>query len=293
MNAKVSISKRAGASFPVRRMNFNFDTVPEYWMGGNAGLTHFMTALSALFPAGEKFFIDSVRAVRYHSMLKNNADLQKEISAFIGQEAMHTHEHVGFNASAQKFGHDVDALERHTDTVIQTTRKFMAKLAKPIGITQEMVDLTTTTALEHFTATIASQLLTNSHIQELMTDDTMKTMWLWHAIEENEHKAVAYDVFKGVFGKGLRAYALRTSSLVISMVILFFIQNYFLWRLLKQDKQLNLENLRMIYRYAYSPSKGIITGMGKEMLLYLNPNFHPNDSDTTTLLNTWKAKLGF
>ena len=293
MNAKVSISKRAGASFPVRRMNFNFDTVPEYWMGGNAGLTHFMTALSALFPAGEKFFIDSVRAVRYHPMLKNNADLQKEISAFIGQEAMHTHEHVGFNASAQKFGHDVDALEHHTDTVIQTTRKFMAKLAKPIGITQEMVDLTTTTALEHFTATIASQLLTNSHIQELMTDDTMKTMWLWHAIEENEHKAVAYDVFKGVFGKGLRAYTLRTSSLVISMVILFFIQNYFLWRLLKQDKQLNLENLRMIYRYAYSPSKGIITGMGKEMLLYFKPSFHPNDVDTSSLLDTWKAKLGF
>ncbi|WP_179994843.1 metal-dependent hydrolase [Acinetobacter sp. YH16053] len=293
MNAKVSISERAGASFPVRRMNFNFDAVPEYWMSGNAGLTHFMTALSALFPAGEKFFIDSVRAVRYHPMLKDNLDLQKEISAFIGQEAMHTHEHVGFNASAQKFGHDVDTLDRHTDTVIQTTRKFMAKLAKPIGITQEMVDLTATTALEHFTATIASQLLTNSHIQELMTDDTMKTMWLWHAIEENEHKAVAYDVFEGVFGKGLKAYALRTSSLVISMLTLFFVQNYFLLRLLKQDKQLNLENLRMIYRYAYSPSKGIITGMGKEMLFYFKPNFHPNDFDTTTLLNTWKAKLGF
>ena len=293
MNAKVSISERAGASFPVRRMNFNFDGVPEYWMNGNAGLTHFMTALSALFPAGEKFFIDSVRAVRYHPMLKDNADLQKEISAFIGQEAMHTHEHVGFNASAQKFGHDVDTLDCYTDTVIQTTRKFMAKLAKPIGITQEMVDLTATTALEHFTATIASQLLTNSHIQELMTDDTMKTMWLWHAIEENEHKAVAYDVFEGVFGKGLKAYALRTSSLVISMLTLFFVQNYFLLRLLKQDKQLNLENLRMIYRYAYSPSKGIITGMGKEMLFYFKPNFHPNDFDTTTLLNTWKAKLGF
>ena len=293
MNAKLSVSERAGASFPVRRMNFNFDAVPEYWMSGNAGLTHFMTALSALFPAGEKFFIDSVRAVRYHPMLKDNADLQKEISAFIGQEAMHTHEHVSFNAAAQKFGHDVDTLDCYTDTVIQTTRKFMAKLAKPIGITQKMVDLTATTALEHFTATIASQLLTNSHIQELMTDDTMKTMWLWHAIEENEHKAVAYDVFEGVFGKGLKAYALRTSSLVISMLTLFFVQNYFLWRLLKQDKQLNLENLRMIYRYAYSPSKGIITGLGKEMLFYFKPNFHPNDFDTTTLLNTWKAKLGF
>lgn len=262
-------------------------------MNGNAGLTHFMTALSALFPAGEKFFIDSVRVVRYHPMLKDNAELQKEISAFIGQEAMHTHEHVGFNASAQKFGHDVDTLDRHTDTVIQTTRKLLAKIAKPVGITQEMVDLTATTALEHFTATIASQLLSNSHIQELMSDDTMKTMWLWHAIEENEHKAVAYDVFEGVFGKGVKAYALRTSSLVISMLTLFFVQNYFLLRLLKQDQQLNLENLKMIYRYAYSPSKGVITGMAKEMLLYFKPSFHPNDVDTTSLLDTWKAKLGF
>ena len=224
---------------------------------------------------------------------KANAELQKEISAFIGQEAMHTQEHVNFNASAQKYGHDVRSLEQITGRYIQFALKNFSKIVKPFGMTREMVDLTATTALEHFTATIASELLRNKHIQDLMTDETMSYMWFWHAVEENEHKAVAYDVFKGVFGKGLRAYALRTSSLVISMVILFFIQNYFLWRLLKQDKQLNLENLRMIYRYAYSPSKGIITGMGKEMLLYFNPNFHPNDFDTTTLLNTWKAKLGF
>ena len=67
MNAKVNITNRA-ASFPVRRMNFDFNDVPEYWMNGSAGLTHFMTALSALFPAGEKFFIDSVRAVRYQQL---------------------------------------------------------------------------------------------------------------------------------------------------------------------------------------------------------------------------------
>lgn len=292
MNAKVKISDRAGASFPVRRMNFDFNHVPEYWMNGSAGLTHFMTALSALFPAGEKFFIDSVRAVRQHPAIKDNADLQKEISAFIGQEAMHTHEHVGFNASAQRYGHDVETLDRYTDNVIQTTRKVMAKLLKPVGITQEMVDLTATTALEHFTATIATQLLSNEHIQELMTDETMKNMWLWHAIEENEHKAVAYDVFEGVFGKGLKAYALRTSSLVISMATLAVVQSYFLARLLKQDNQLNLESLKAIYTYAYSPSKGVITGMGREMLMYFKPGFHPNDHDTHGLLTVWKAKLG-
>lgn len=293
MNAKVNISNRAGASFPVRRMNFDFDNVPEYWMNGSAGLTHFMTALSALFPAGEKFFIDSVRAVRNHPAIKDNQALQKEISAFIGQEAMHTQEHVGFNASAQKYGHDVASLDAKTDTVIQTTRKLFAKVAKPLGITQEMVDLTATTALEHFTATIASELLRNQHIQDLMTDKTMATLWAWHAIEENEHKAVAYDVFEGVFGRGIKAYALRTGSLTLAMVILFITQSYFLARLLNEDKQFNRESLKDIYNYAYTPSKGIITGMGKEMLAYFRPGFHPNDLDTVSLLATWKDKLGF
>ncbi|QSB55010.1 metal-dependent hydrolase [Acinetobacter calcoaceticus] len=292
MNAKVSITNRAGASFPVRRMNFDFNDVPEYWMNGSAGLTHFMTALSALFPAGEKFFIDSVRAVRYHPSIKDDKELQKEISAFIGQEAMHTQEHVNFNASAQKFGHDVEALEKFTDTAIQTAIQAFVKIVKPFGLTKEMVDLTATTALEHFTATIASQLLVNKHIQELMTDETMSTMWYWHAIEENEHKAVAFDVYEGVFGKGVKAYALRTSSLVFAMTLIFLIQSSFVLRLLKQDKKLNVDELSVIYKYAYSPSKGIITGMAKEMLAYFKPGFHPNDLDTVGLLKTWKAKLG-
>ena len=293
MNAKVNISNRAGASFPVRRMNFDFDSVPEYWMAGSPGLTHFMMALSALFPAGEKFFIDSVRAVRQHPAIKDNAELQKEISAFIGQEAMHTQEHVGFNASAQKYGHDVDTLDGYTGKVLKNSSKFLAMIGKPFGFNKEMVDLTITTALEHFTATIATQLLVNPHIQELMSDETMKTMWLWHAIEENEHKAVAYDVYEGVFGKGVKAYTVRTTSLVAAMVTLFCVQSYFLFRLLKQDNQLNRESLSKIYEYAYSPSKGVITGMGKEMLEYFKPGFHPNDLDTRSLLAKWKDQLGF
>ncbi|OUY07733.1 metal-dependent hydrolase [Acinetobacter populi] len=292
MNAKVNISSRAGASFPVRRMNFDFEHVPQYWANESAGITHFLTALSALFPAGEKFFIDSVRAVRKHPLIKDDERLQKEISAFIGQEAMHTQEHVGFNASAQKYGHDVATLEKNTDTVIQAARKVFAKVVKPFGMTQEMVDLTATTALEHFTATIASQLLTNQHIQDLMTDQTMANMWYWHAVEENEHKAVAYDVYEGVFGQGIKAYTLRTSALVFAMTLIFLTQSYFVLRLLKQDQKLNLKELGMIYTYAYSPSKGIITGMTKEMLAYFRPGFHPNDLDTNALLDKWKAKLG-
>ncbi|MDI6620204.1 metal-dependent hydrolase [Acinetobacter junii] len=292
MNAKVNISNRAGASFPVRRMNFDFDQVPEYWMSGSAGLTHFLTALSALFPDGEKLFIDSVRAVRYHPAIKENEELQKEISAFIGQEAMHTQEHVNFNASAQKYGHDVRALEQITGRYIQFALNNFSKIVKPFGMTREMVDLTATTALEHFTATIASELLRNKHIQDLMTDDTISYMWFWHAVEENEHKAVAYDVYESVFGTGIKAYSLRTTALVFAMTLIFILQSYFTLRLLKQDKKLNLKELGMIYKYGYSPSKGIIAGMAGEMLAYFKPRFHPNDLDTVQLLKDWKAKLG-
>lgn len=292
MNAKVNISNRAGATFPVRRMDFNFDNVPEYWADNSAGITHFMTALSALFPDGEKLFIDSVRAVRYHPAIKDNEALQKEISAFIGQEAMHTKEHENFNASAKRFGHDVEKYERETGVLIQAARKWFARAVKPFGMTQEMVDLTATTALEHFTATIASQLLVNEHIQKLMTDPTMSYMWYWHAVEENEHKAVAYDVYEAVFGRGIKAYGLRTTALVVAMLLIFMAQSSFVVRLLKDDGKLNLKELGIIYKYAYSPSKGIITGMTKEMLAYFKPGFHPNDLDTVSLLETWKAKLG-
>lgn len=292
MNAKVSISNRAGASFPVRRMNFEFDQVPEYWMGGSPALTHFMTALSALFPAGEQFFIDSIRAVRNHPAIKDNEALQKEIRAFIGQEAMHTHEHIAFNASAQKYGHDVARLEQYTDKIIKFARKYGAKAFKPFGVKAEMLDLMGTAALEHFTATIASQLLQNKNIQSMMNDDTMAYMWFWHAIEENEHKAVAYDVFEGVFGKGVKAYLARTTTLVFFMAALFAVQSSFLAYLLAKDKQLNLKALKEVYEHAYSPSKGIVSGMYKEMLEYFRFGFHPNDLDTHQLLETWKAKLG-
>ena len=76
------------------------------------------------------------------------------------------------------------------------------------------------------------------------------------------------------------------------MATLAVVQSYFLARLLKQDNQLNLESLKSIYTYAYSPSKGVITGMGREMLMYFKPGFHPNAHDTHGLLTVWKAKLG-
>ena len=80
----------------MRRMDFEFAQVPRYWANYDAGLTHFMTALSA-FSGRRAVLCKQYCAVRNDPKLADPA-LQKEISAFIGQEAMHSKEHLAFNA---------------------------------------------------------------------------------------------------------------------------------------------------------------------------------------------------
>lgn len=293
MNAKVNATTASTlkASFPVRRMDFEFQQVPRYWAGNDAGITHFMTALSALFPDGEKFFVDSTRAVRKHPKLAD-LQMQKEISAFIGQEAMHSKEHVAFNAAAQAYGYDVRSLENMTDTVIQTSVNTVLKLFKPFGFTRDTIGLTGTCALEHFTATIASELLRNPDIQAMFNDETMYQLWMWHAVEENEHKAVVFDVYQTLYGKGLKAYGQRALAMSLAMVILFFTQSYFTARLLKQDNKLTYKDTKYMIKFMYG-RKGFITRQIPELLAFFKPNFHPNDFDTDSLLASWKEKLGF
>jgi predicted metal-dependent hydrolase len=290
MNAKVNISNRAGASFPVRRMDFEFGEVPRYWAANDAGLTHFMTTLSALFPEGEQFFVDSTRAVRKHPKL-SDPDLQREISAFIGQEAMHSKEHLAFNSSAQSYGYDIRTMEQQTGKVIRTGTKVLTTLLKPFGVTKEMIDLTGTCALEHFTAVIAAELLQNKDVQGMFNDSTMHQLWMWHAVEENEHKAVVFDVYTAIYGHGLKAYTMRAIAMIIAMGLIFMTQSYFTAQLMKIDGKLTWKDSKYMLKFMYA-RKGFMTRKIPELLDFFRPNFHPNDSDTDQLLADWKLKLG-
>ena len=290
MNAKVNISNRAGASFPVRRMDFEFGEVPRYWAANDAGLTHFMTTLSALFPEGEQFFVDSTRAVRKHPKL-SDPDLQREISAFIGQEAMHSKEHLAFNSSAQSYGYDIRTMEQQTGKVIRTGTKVLTTLLKPFGVTKEMIDLTGTCALEHFTAVIAAELLQNKDVQAMFNDSTMHQLWMWHAVEENEHKAVVFDVYTAIYGHGLKAYTMRAIAMIIAMGLIFMTQSYFTAQLIKIDGKLTWKDSKYMLKFMYA-RKGFMTRQIPELLDFFRPNFHPNDSDTDRLLADWKLKLG-
>lgn len=185
-----------------QRMGFEFgEQVPRYWLDNNYTLSHTMNALSVLFPQGEQFFVDSVRY--YQDQIKDSK-LKKEVRGFIGQEAMHSLEHKAMNQHVREQGMPVEELEEHLEVVLDLTRKLPKRH-----------QLAITCALEHMTAMMADMLLARDDVRDDM-HETMRPLWVWHAIEETEHKAVTYDVFNQVGG----TYAERTFYLAFSTAAL-------------------------------------------------------------------------
>jgi uncharacterized protein len=170
----------AGLRITPRDRRFGRDTAaPQLWHGGRVEATAIYNALSTTFPKGEAFFVESVRAFRDGAPPK----LAEEIRAFTTQEAIHSREHDAFNERAEKGGYDLSKLEQRVEERLAITR------GRP-----PVVSLAATMALEHFTAILAHQLLANPrHLDG--ADRETADLWRWHAVEEIEHKGVAYDTW--------------------------------------------------------------------------------------------------
>jgi len=109
--------------------------------------------------------------------------LGQEVNAFIEQEAGHSREHVAMNRALIEAGYDVEPLERKIKAFV----RFFEN-------SSDMTKLTATMCIEHFTAIVAAEILKNRHHLDGASDE-LSELWLWHAVEEVEHKGVAYDVW--------------------------------------------------------------------------------------------------
>ena len=163
-------------------------------------MTHFFNALSLLFPAGERFFMDSVR--NYRDQIDDPV-LKKQVLGFIGQEAMHTREHIEYNDLLQEAGLPAHKLDKRLWAILNFGRKILP----------HSYQLAVTVCLEHYTAMLAGLLLEDaSRIGGSVEGYTQ--MWTWHALEETEHKSVSYDVWNAVLKPGLGRYLLRTGTML-------------------------------------------------------------------------------
>lgn len=270
-----NIQARKKASFPVRRMDYQFDDLPRYWCNNDPAFTHYFTGLSTLFPEGESYFVRSVRALR--AKAKNNLHLDRDIGAFIGQEAMHSKEHHAFHLSAQQHGLDPESLERATGIILKGIEKVLSK----------KWNLLVTVGLEHYTAVLVVTMMDSANT--LMTDETIRNLWLWHSVEETEHKAVAYDLYQHLYGQGLSAYIPRVTVFTLSLALILSMSSIYHIVLMKRDKQLfNFKSWRKFQKFALQSYQIFLP----KFLDYYRFDFHPNDTDESEVVAQTKLKIG-
>ena len=265
--------QRPIASFPVRRMDYQFEQSPKYWCNHDPVYTHFFTALSTLFPEGEAYF---VRSVRHFRSQIDNPDLDKDIGAFIGQESMHSKEHHAFHLSAQQHGLDPESLEKITGITLKTIEKLFPK----------KWNLLLTVGVEHYTAVLVNYMM--SDVNKLMNDDTICNLWLWHSIEETEHKAVAFDLYQELYGKQLDAYIPRVALFTFSLVLVTTLTHISQIALIVKDKQLfNFSSWKSFIKFGFKSYSIFIP----RFLEFYRFDFHPNDHDESALVALTKAKI--
>ncbi len=176
------------AAFPVRRLLIDLESPFERrWNGGDAFRSALFDALSMSFPAGEQFFIDAVRAGVKTLPANRRAQFEPEIQSFVGQEATHRRIHALFNGELARQGH-VNRWQAHIER--RRERLEGADLRHRVAITA---------ATEHFTALFAEHLLAFPALLE-GAEPRLRTLWLWHASEESEHRSVAFDLYRELGG---------------------------------------------------------------------------------------------
>ncbi len=242
----------------------------RWWLGGDPVATAFYNALSVTFPKGEAYFIESVKAFRDGVDEK----LAREIRAFTTQEVVHSREHVAFNRRVLDHGYDVTRLDARVEEVLAIAR------ARPA-----IVQLAATMALEHYTAILAAELLRNPrHLAG--ADAESAGMWRWHALEEIEHKGVAYDTYLHATRGMSRWKRWKIKSLTMLIVSATF------WAhrvegtldLLAQDGIKGWRARAALARYLLV-SPGLVTRMIPAWLCYFLPGFHPWNHDDRALIN--------
>ena len=241
----------------------------RWWMNGDPVATAFYNALSATFPKGEAYFVESVRAFRDGAPPR----LAAEIKAFTTQEVMHSREHVQFNRRALEAGYDLSPLERRVEERLAVTR------ARP-----PVVNLAATMCLEHFTAILAHQLLKDPrHLAG--ADPECAALWRWHSIEEIEHKGVAYDTWL----HATRDWSRRKRWKVKAKVMLFVTRNFIVDRtggvieLLRQDGITGPKAwARVLWHGWVRP--GMLRKIFAAWLAFFLPGFHPWNHDDRPLI---------
>lgn len=270
--------RRRPASVDIKpaKLGLDYRNLATNWHDGNPFMTAFSNVLFAQFPAGERFLIRSARLFRDQI---TDAQLKKDVSGFIGQEAHHANEHDAMNEMLKASGVPVDKVEKQTEWLLKKVGSWL----------HEKDQMAATAALEHFTSMLGSLFLENEQLVEEI-DESVRPLLIWHAIEETEHKAVAFDLYQHTIGNYPRlmlAY-LWTSSLLVAVTAQYqcqvMLKDGSLFKPVHIAKGLN-------WMFGMGKKGGHFRRFLPEYVAFFHPNYHPWDRDNSVEIAHWKQVL--
>ena len=264
----------AGLEFGPRRKEFGLqEALAKNWYAGSLFKTAWFNSMSLLFPLGEKFFIDSVCHFQEHI---DDPQLLAEISAFRAQEATHRVQHQKYNELLCELrDYDLERFEKNE-------RERMAWAYRELTARRRLAG---TTASEHLTAIMAHDMLTSDYLPAA-ADASIADLWLWHGVEETEHKAVAFDVYIAVGG------TLRERRQALLLNTFFFFKDTFrnlCIMLQKEGKLWSLREWLSGFRFLFI-NPGIIRRSFVPWLRYFRKDFHPWQNDNRYLVEEWEKR---
>jgi uncharacterized protein len=267
------MSSGARPAIEVRNLSFPVDEKrARFWHGGRRAVTAYWDNLSIFFPEGERFFVESVNAHRHH--VKDPA-LQEQVREFCAQEGFHRREHSRYNALLSSFGYPLASMEKRVLRLLNLVRWLLPKRSQ----------LAVTVALEHFTALMGT-LVFGSRDELDGADPAMAAMWRWHALEENEHKAVAFDVFRAAGGGWFERcfFMLLTSIVFWGKVVEQQV------RLMWADGTLFSAREHLdLFRFLFRGTNGGMQRLLPDYLSFYRPGFHPVKHGDAEKLAAWRA----
>ncbi|MFT3925411.1 MAG: metal-dependent hydrolase [Myxococcales bacterium] len=257
-----------------RKTKFAFDGVPRHWNGGDPFITRFLDALSINFPEGERFFMESVRAFETQV---DDPKLREDVKLFSRQEAQHGAAHSAYNRRLTEQGVKVERIIKG----IAAQKRWAQRELSP------KMQLALTAAAEHLTATLAEGILAFAPFVNEAAHPEMRALFLWHAVEEVEHKAVAFDVYRGV-ARG--DYLTRTLAMVYFTLYLHVRVAAIMGHMFEVDGIRDRPRLVARGLWGMYGPRGFITRMIPSYLAWFKPSFHPWDSGMPEQVARWIAE---
>jgi predicted metal-dependent hydrolase len=263
---------------PREKLDFGLEgDIPKYWFANDAFKTRFFDAMSTIFPEGERFFISCVRDYRDQV---SDPHLLQEIKDFMRQEGQHGIVHTQYNNRLKAQGIDVDRLEGITKHILfNIGRKYL-----PAAQT-----LSETAAAEHMTAIMAHGFFERKEVLE-HADSRMRAMYAWHAMEEIEHKAVAFDVMSKIAKVG---YVRRTFAMLL-VTLGFNLHSLLTTRyMLEVDGFSRWERVKLMTKgmwWLFKPG-GLYMPMLGHYVQYFKPGFHPWQTGQMRSYQLWLDTL--